>query len=86
MTKVRYERPIIQKMNTGLMNKFGTRTEYEPVTNIESISVKSLINDMVHLFLFFPKNKFVVIIRMQIGYLKLGIRRFSLHGRTKQII
>lgn len=45
MEKVRYERPIIQKMNTGLMNKFGTRTEYEPVTHIESIPVKSLLSD-----------------------------------------
>ena len=45
MEKVRYERPIIQKMNTGLMNKFGTRTEYEPVTHIESVPVKSLLND-----------------------------------------
>lgn len=45
MNKIRYERPIIRKMNTGLMNKFGTRTEYEPVTHIESVSVKSLINE-----------------------------------------
>jgi diaminopimelate decarboxylase len=45
MEKIRYERPIIQKMNTGLMNKFGTRTEYEPVTHIESVSVKSLLSD-----------------------------------------
>ena len=44
MAKIRYERPIIQKMNTGAMNKFGTRTEFEPVTHIESVSVKSLIN------------------------------------------
>jgi diaminopimelate decarboxylase len=44
MGKIRYERPIIQKMNTGFMNKFGTRTEFEPGTNIESVSVKSLIN------------------------------------------
>ncbi|NEW83697.1 MAG: diaminopimelate decarboxylase [Mariniphaga sp.] len=44
MGKIRYERPIIQKMNTGFMNKFGTRTGFEPVTHIESISVKSLIN------------------------------------------
>ncbi len=44
MEKKRYERPVIQKMNTGLMNKFGTRTEYEPVTHIESVPVKSLIN------------------------------------------
>ena len=45
MKKIKYERPVIQKMNTGLMNKFGTRTEYEPVTHIESVSVKSLIKD-----------------------------------------
>jgi diaminopimelate decarboxylase len=44
MKKERYERPVIQKMNTGLMNKFGTRTEYEPVTHIESIPVKTLIS------------------------------------------
>ena len=45
MEKERYERPIIQKMNTGLMNKFGTRTEYEPVTHIESVPVKGLLSD-----------------------------------------
>jgi diaminopimelate decarboxylase len=45
MEKIRYERPIIQKMNTGLMNKFGTRTEYEPVTHIESVPVKSLLSN-----------------------------------------
>lgn len=44
MGKMRYERPIIQKMNTGFMNKFGTRTGFEPVTHIENVSVKSLIN------------------------------------------
>jgi diaminopimelate decarboxylase len=45
MGKIKYERPVIKKMNTGLMNKFGTRTEYEPVTHIENIPVKSLINE-----------------------------------------
>ena len=45
MEKQRYERPIIQKMNTGLMNKFGTKTENEPVTHIESVTVKSLLKD-----------------------------------------
>jgi diaminopimelate decarboxylase len=44
MGKIKYERPVIKKMNTGLMNKFGTRTENEPVTQIEGIPVKSLIN------------------------------------------
>ena len=45
MEKQRYERPVIQKMNTGLMNKFGTKTENEPVTHIESVSVKGLLKD-----------------------------------------
>lgn len=44
MDKLRYERPVIQKMNTGFMNKFGTRTEFEPVTQIESVPVKSLLS------------------------------------------
>lgn len=44
MEKLRYERPLIRKMNSGLMNKFGTRTEHEPVTNIDNIPVKSLLD------------------------------------------
>jgi len=40
----RYERPTIRKMNTGLMNKFGTKTENEPVTHIESVSVQYLLS------------------------------------------
>jgi len=45
MTKQSYERPFIQKLNTGTMNKFGTRTEYAPVTQIEGIPVSKLIAD-----------------------------------------
>lgn len=45
ITKQRYERPVIRKMNAGLMNKFGTRTEYEPVKYIDGVSVKRLINE-----------------------------------------
>jgi diaminopimelate decarboxylase len=45
MEKLRYERPIIQKMSTGLMNKFGTRTENIPVTHIEGLPVKNLISE-----------------------------------------
>lgn len=41
----RYERPIIRKMNTGLMNKFGTKTENEPFTHIESVPVASLLKE-----------------------------------------
>lgn len=45
MEKKRYERPTLRKMNTGLMNKFGTKAENSPVTHIESLSVKSLLRD-----------------------------------------
>ena len=45
MEKKRYERPTLRKMNTGLMNKFGTKTENEPVTHIESVSVKGMLKD-----------------------------------------
>ncbi|MFC3364235.1 hypothetical protein ACFOG5_13765 [Pedobacter fastidiosus] len=30
-------------MNTGLMNKFGTRTDFDPVKEIEGVTVKSLV-------------------------------------------
>ena len=43
MSKLRYERPVIKKLETGMPNKFGTRTEYEPMIHIEGISVKDLI-------------------------------------------
>jgi diaminopimelate decarboxylase len=43
MEKIRYERPVIKKLNTGVMNKYGTRTEYSPVTNIDGARVKDLI-------------------------------------------
>jgi diaminopimelate decarboxylase len=45
MEKVNYERPVIRKMNAGLMNKFGARIENEPVTQIDGIPVESLIRD-----------------------------------------
>ncbi len=43
MIKLAYERPFIQKLNVGTMNKFGTKTEYAPVTHIEGVPVKRLI-------------------------------------------
>lgn len=41
--KQKYERPTIRKMNTGLMNKFGTRTDFDPVETIDGVPVKSLV-------------------------------------------
>ena len=43
MTKIKYERPVIKKLNAGLMNKFGTSTELAPVMQIEMIPVKQLL-------------------------------------------
>ena len=45
MSKLRYERPVIKKLETGMPNKFGSRTEYEPVTQIDGVSVSSLIGE-----------------------------------------
>ncbi|MBC8052785.1 MAG: diaminopimelate decarboxylase [Sphingobacteriaceae bacterium] len=41
--KLIYERPFIKKMNAGLMNKFGTRTEFQALKYIDGVSVKSLL-------------------------------------------
>ncbi|MCK5280990.1 MAG: alanine racemase [Cyclobacteriaceae bacterium] len=45
MEKLKYERPVIQKLNTGLMNKFGMVTEYDPMTNIDGVPVKRITKD-----------------------------------------
>ena len=41
--KLPYERPLIQRLNVGLMNKFGTKTEYNPCTHIDGNAVKDLM-------------------------------------------
>ncbi len=43
MEKLKYERPVIKKLNTGFTNKFGTQTKNEVVTHIEGVGVKELI-------------------------------------------
>jgi len=43
--KLRYERPVIQKLNTGLMNKFGTTLDYSPIMDIEGVPVSKIVKD-----------------------------------------
>lgn len=43
MQKLKYERPYIKKLNAGIMNKFGTRTDAQAFTHIDGVSVKSII-------------------------------------------
>jgi len=45
MDKKQYERPIIKPLNTGLMNKFGTKTEYTPKTHIDGNRVSDLLEE-----------------------------------------
>jgi len=45
MSKIRYERPVIKKLETGMPNKFGSRMDYEPVTNIDGVAITELIKD-----------------------------------------
>ncbi|MBN1337889.1 MAG: hypothetical protein JXA03_01120 [Bacteroidales bacterium] len=42
MSKLRYERPVIKKLETDMPNKFGLRTEYKPMTHIDEVAVKDL--------------------------------------------
>ena len=44
MQKQRYERPLIKKLESNMPNKFGMRTEYKPMTHIDGVAVKGLID------------------------------------------
>lgn len=43
MEKQRYERPVIQRLESNMPNKFGKRANIEPVTHIEGVAVNELI-------------------------------------------
>jgi len=45
MSKQRYERPVIKKLEANMPNKFGMRTEYRPKTNIDGVPVNELIKE-----------------------------------------
>jgi len=43
MEKLRYERPLIKRLDGNMPNKFGMRSDYTPKTHIEGVAVKDLI-------------------------------------------
>ncbi|HPD86443.1 MAG TPA: hypothetical protein PLS06_03920, partial [Proteiniphilum sp.] len=43
--KPTYERPMIQKLNTGMLNKFGSRNLQQPMKEIEGVPVSSLMEE-----------------------------------------
>ena len=44
MEKQRYERPVIKRLESNLPNKFGKATSLAPVTHIEGVQVKGLLD------------------------------------------
>ncbi|MBE9488566.1 MAG: diaminopimelate decarboxylase [Bacteroidetes bacterium] len=45
MEKLKYERPVITKLNTGCLNKFGTKTTLTPVLQIDGVPIKKIIKE-----------------------------------------
>lgn len=45
MEKQRYERPLIKKLEVGMPGKFGMKTSFNPVTQIDNVDVKSLLQE-----------------------------------------
>ncbi len=45
MEKLRYERPVIKRVESEMLNKFGMRTETFPKTHIDGVAVTDLIRD-----------------------------------------
>lgn len=45
MEKLRYERPIIKRLESDLPNKFGMKVDTKPLTHIDGVSVRSLIEN-----------------------------------------
>jgi diaminopimelate decarboxylase len=44
MEKQRYERPVIKRLESNMPNKFGKATSLTPVTHIEGVQVKELLD------------------------------------------
>ncbi len=44
MEKKKYERPSIKRIESDMPNKFGMRSEYRPMTHIDGVAVKDIID------------------------------------------
>lgn len=45
MERLTFERPIIQRLNAGLPSKYGMARKLDPISHIDGVSIKSLINE-----------------------------------------
>lgn len=45
MSKLKYESPVIKQIHAGITNKFGESSALKPITHINNVPVKDLINN-----------------------------------------
>lgn len=45
MEKQAYERPLIKRLESKVPNKFGAKTNFKPITQIDGVDVKNMIRD-----------------------------------------
>ena len=45
MKKLQFERPTIKKINIGAPNKFGIKTEFQPITHVDGVGVKDILEE-----------------------------------------
>jgi len=86
MGKLTYERPIITPLNSGMTNKFGSRTEYRPMTHIDHVAVKDLLADYGSPLFVFSEQKIRDNFKMPSVFLKPDTLKCNLPGRIKPII
>jgi len=45
MSKLTFERPVIQRLNAGLPSKYGMPRKLDPISHIDGVSIRSLIEE-----------------------------------------
>jgi len=45
MNKPTFDRPVISRINAGIPDKFGMKTNVKPVTEIDSVPIGNLLED-----------------------------------------
>jgi diaminopimelate decarboxylase len=57
MNKIKYERPVINKINAGMPDKFGMSTKIKIISDIDGIPVKDIINEYGSPVFVFSENQ-----------------------------
>jgi|GEM_PF-4971586 len=46
MEKPKFDRPVINRINAGVPDKFGMRTNIRPITTIDNLNINSLLMEV----------------------------------------